>query len=310
MVATPHFLHPPIAIAAMTAGLHVMTEKPIAVRTSDADKMIAASRKNKVLLAVMFQRRTNPVWKKAKSIIESGALGNLIRTCLMESHFRPQSYYDSGGWRGTWAGEGGGVMLNQAPHAFDTFLWLGGMPSSVLAKSATRGHKIEVEDVALAILDYPNGAVGTVYTSTYEFPQVNINQFVGDRATLEIRDGVLRLGSSVPRAGEMLANTADPWDIPIDVWTEVTVKDEPHGHRFMTQDFVDAILDGGPLIAPAAEAMQSLELANAIAVSSDLGKEVKLPLKRKLFDDFLAGRIKTSKVKKVAAPDKVVVPRR
>ena len=311
LIATPHFLHPPIAIAAMKAGLHVLTEKPMAVRTSDADEMVAAAQKHRVKLAVMFQQRTDPRWKKAKTVIASGALGELRRTCMMESYFRTQAYYDSGGWRGTWAGEGGGVLLNQAPHGIDCFLWLGGMPGAVLGRTATQAHKVEVEDLAMALLSYPNGAVGTFYVSTNEFPQVSLFQFAGDRAVLEIRGGVLRLGTSAPPAGEMLKYSKDPWDIPMDVWAEIDVPSEPHGHRSITSNFVRAILDGEPLIAPGEEALRSLELANAITVSSALVKEAKLPLERKLFDDLLQTRIRTSKAaKKQKTPDRVVIPRR
>jgi predicted dehydrogenase len=311
LIATPHFLHPPIAMAAMNAGLHVLTEKPMAVRASDADGMIAAAQEHKVKLAVMFQQRTDPLWKRAKAVIDSGALGHVHRTCMMESYFRTQAYYDSGDWRGTWAGEGGGVLLNQAPHGIDCFIWLGGMPGTVLGRTATKAHVIEVEDLAMALLSYPNGAVGTLYVSTYEFPQVSLFQFVGDRAVLEMRNGVLRLGNSAPPSGEMLRTSKDPWDIPMDVWTEIEVPSEPHGHRCITRNFVGAILDGEPLIAPGEEALRSLELANAITVSGTLEKEVKLPLERKLFDELLDAKIKTSKAKKKQkASDRVVIPRR
>ncbi len=311
LIATPHYFHAPIAIAAMKAGLHVLTEKPIAVRTSQADKMVATAKRKKLKLAVMFQRRTTALWKKAREIIDSGALGKLIRTCMMTSWYRTQSYYDASGWRGTWSGEGGGVLVNQAPHELDLLVWLGGRPSAVLGKAITRGHKLEVEDVATAILTYPNGAVGTLYASTYEFPEVDILQFVGDRGILEVRDGKMRLGVSAPPAGEMLKQSDDPWDIPIDVWTDVDVVDEPSAHRNITSNFVSAVLDGAALTVSGEDAVGSLELANAITVSSALGKEVKLPLRRKLFDDLLDRYIKTSKVKKGPRnANRVVIPRR
>ena len=310
IIATPHFLHPPIARAAIKAGLHVLTEKPMAVRASDADAMIAAAKKRSVKLAVMFQRRTDPVWKKARQIVDSGALGALVRTSVFESYYRTQSYYDNGHWRGTYAGEGGGVLTNQFPHSMDSFIWIGGMPKSVTGKTLSRGHKVEVEDVALALFDYPDGAVGTLYASTYEFPQPNRYEFAGDRATLVIENGKLRLGASAPRAGEMLRTSDNPWDIPMEVWTEVSVPEAPHGHRFVTQNFVDAILDGTPLLASGEEGLKSLELANAIVASSALKKELSLPLKRELFDDLLAGWMKTSKVRKPPDSDKVVIPTR
>ena len=311
LIATPHYFHAPIAITAMEAGLHVLTEKPMAVRTSQADAMVRTAKRKKVKLAVMFQRRTTTLWKKAREIIASGAIGKLIRTCLMESSYRTQSYYDAGGWRGTWAGEGGGVLMNQAPHALDLFVWLGGRPSAVIGKAVTRGHRIEVEDVATALLTYPNGAVGTLYTSTYEFPQMDLFQFVGDGGILEVRDGKMRLGVSAPPAGEMLRRSRDPWDIPTDVWTDVDVREEPGAHVNITRNFVDAILDGTPLVVTGKDALVSLELANAITVSSALGKEVTLPLERKLFDDLLDEYVRTSKGKKGPGnANRVVIPRR
>ncbi len=161
IVATPHWFHPDIAIAAFQKGLHVLSEKPIAVRVSDAERMIKASRKHKKVFAVMFQRRTEPVHRKALELIRSGAIGEIQRTLCLEPWYRAQAYYDSGTWRATWVGEGGGVLINQAPHGIDLFTMLGGMPSTVTAKTRTRLHKIEVEDEACAFLEYPNGAWAT-----------------------------------------------------------------------------------------------------------------------------------------------------
>lgn len=135
LLGTPHYQHATIGIDAANHGIHVLTEKPMAVQASMADRLVDACRKNKVKLGVMFQRRTDPMWKKAKSTIDSGALGKLVRTCMIEPHFRTQAYYDSGGWRATWAGEGGGVMMNQAPHSLDAFVWLGGCPPGCSASA-------------------------------------------------------------------------------------------------------------------------------------------------------------------------------
>jgi predicted dehydrogenase len=306
IIGTPHYAHATVGIAAMNAGLHVLTEKPMTVQTGMADRMIEAARKNKVKLAVMFQRRTDPLWKKAKSIIVSGALGELQRTCMIEPHYRTQAYYDSGDWRATWVGEGGGVMMNQAPHSLDAFVWLGGMPSKVVGKTATRGHRIEVEDCASALLTYPNGATGYLTTSTCEYPGTAVFQFVGDKAVLELRDNVLRIGISAPGAGEYSRTTSESWGTPQAAWSEVKVPQESHGHRFITQNFIDALLDGAKIIAPPEEAILSLELANAITVSSELGREVDIPLRRKLFDDVLKKFIAASKAKAPEGSDKKI----
>ena len=181
----------------------------------------------------------------------------------------------------------------------------------MLGKALTRGHTVEVEDVATAVLTYANGAVGTLYASTYEFPEVNLFQFVGDRGVLEVRDWKLRLGLSAPPAGEMLKNSDDPWDIPLDVWTDVETPTPAKAHRNITANFVDAILDDVPLVVTGRDALGSLELANAVTVSSALGREVKLPLDRKLFDDLLDEYVRTAKGKKGPKDaDRVVIPRR
>ncbi|KPJ56117.1 MAG: hypothetical protein AMS16_02995 [Planctomycetes bacterium DG_58] len=310
LIGTPHYEHATIGIDAAGNGIHVLTEKPMAVQVSMADKLIEACKKNKVKLGVMFQRRAHPMWKKAKSVIDSGALGELVRTCMIEPHFRTQAYYDSGGWRATWSGEGGGVMMNQAPHSLDAFVWLGGMPCKVFGKCDTRAHKIEVEDTASALLTYRNGATGYITTNTFEFPPVSLFQFVGEEAILEIRDGKLRLGVSSPGAAEFIYSTDEPWSFPVPAWTDVAVRDEPHGHRFITENFVRAVLDGEPILATGESARDSLELANAITVSSAQGKEVDIPLKRSLFDNVLKKYVRDSKFRKDARKTKkLVIPK-
>ena len=310
LLGTPHYAHATIGIDAANRGLHVLTEKPMAVQASMADKLIDACKKNKVKLGVMFQRRTDPMWIKAKEIIDSGALGNLVRTCMIEPHYRTQAYYDSGGWRATWSGEGGGVMMNQAPHSLDAFTWLGGMPAKVIGKCDIRAHKIEVEDTASALLTYANGATGYITTNTFEFPPVTLFQFVGDRGILEIRDGKLRLGVSAPAAQEFINTTPEAWSFPISAWTDVAVRDKPHGHRFITMNFVDAVLDGASILATGESARDSLELANAITVSSALGKEVDIPLKRSSFDNLLKKYIRESTfTKDTKKSKKLVIPK-
>jgi len=162
MVATPHYFHPEICIYAMERGKPVISEKPIAVTVSGADAMVEAAQRTGVPFAVMHQSRSEPIWQAAWDLVKSGRLGELYRTMLVYADFRSQAYYNSAGWRATWDGEGGGVLINQSPHSLDRFTWLGGLPNRVTAFNATRNHRIEVEDVAAAMLEYPNGAVGYV----------------------------------------------------------------------------------------------------------------------------------------------------
>ncbi|MCK5843279.1 MAG: Gfo/Idh/MocA family oxidoreductase, partial [Victivallales bacterium] len=149
LIATPHYFHTPLAVAALDAGIHVLTEKPVAVHKADVEKMIAAHAKRPELkFAAMFQMRTQGIWRKLKNLIDSGELGKIKRVnWIITNWYRTQAYYDGGGWRATWKGEGGGVLLNQCPHQLDLFQWLFGMPSKIRAKCALgKYHNIEVED--------------------------------------------------------------------------------------------------------------------------------------------------------------------
>src|SRR5580700_3234474 len=191
-IATPHYFHPLIAIEAFSKGIHVMSEKPLAVTVSAADSMIAAAKSSGLKFGVMYQMRSEPQNQAAKKIVASGQLGEIYRTSLVMAWYRTQAYYNSGGWRATWAGEGGGVLINQAPHFLDLFSWLGGLPATITAQTRTRLHDIEVEDEAFATLEYRNGAHGYLYASTTEVPNNNVLEICGDRGKLILDNGSLR----------------------------------------------------------------------------------------------------------------------
>jgi predicted dehydrogenase len=187
LIATPHYQHPTYTMAAFKAGLHVLTEKPVAVTAKAAAEVNAEHRKHKKLVyAAMFQMRTYPVWRKMKEMVASGQIGEIQRVSwTITNWFRSQAYYDSGGWRATWGGEGGGVLLNQCPHNLDLFQWIVGMPSKVTAFiSLGKYHHIEVEDEVTAYLEYPKKATGVFTTSTGEAPGVNRFEIAGDRGLL------------------------------------------------------------------------------------------------------------------------------
>src|SRR5579862_1913607 len=184
VIATPHYFHPPIAEDAFAHGVHVLSEKPLGVTVSAVDSMIAAAKKSGLKFGVMFQMRAEPHCQAAKKIVDSGVLGDIYRTSLVMAWYRPQAYYDSGGWRATWSGEGGGVLINQAPHYLDLFTWLGGMPAHLTGTTRTRLHNIEVEDEAFATLEYGNGAHGYLYASTTEVPNHNMLEVCGDQGKI------------------------------------------------------------------------------------------------------------------------------
>ncbi len=288
LISTPHPIRPPMAIDAMNAGLHLLSEKPLAECVSAADRMVRAARARNVAFAVMFQRRFDPVFRAAQQWIEAGRLGELCRATMICLEYRPQSYYRQGQWRATWVGEGGGVMINQAPHLIDLFIRLAGMPIEVLGRCETRLHKIETEDHAEAMLRYPGGATGYFICSTNESAPGQMIELSGTRGKLCYRDGVLTLHEFSESVPKFTMNAEHVWSAPEcrNVTPEIPAAE--WGHTDIIRNFARHLLHGEPLVAPGEEGLQSLELANAVWLSSDLGKAVNLPLSRRAYDSFLA----------------------
>jgi len=286
VIATVHYFHPPIAIDAFEAGLHVLSEKPIGVRVSRAEAMVEAARKSGKVFCVMFQMRTTPVVKKAKELIDSGQIGDIRRTLLVSPEFRSEAYYRSGTWRATWAGEGGGVMMNQAPHIMDVFTMLGGLPSRVHGRCDTLLHDIEVEDQATAMLEYANGAAGYFYCSTCERGERTL-EIVGDKGKLRMDGDALRFWRFEPAVSEFNRTNTEMWGFPKSEEVELELEECETGHKAILRNFARAILHDEPLIAPGEVGVKSLELANAITLSSDLGEPVDLPIDRHQFDALI-----------------------
>jgi len=306
IIATPHYDHTPISIAAMQKGIHVLVEKPIAVHVKDARKMIAAYEQARLtypnlVFAAMFMMRTYGYWQKIKELIDSGQLGRLVRaTWIITNWFRTQTYYDNGGWRATWKGEGGGVLLNQCPHNLDLYQWFMGIPKRV-AGYATIGkyHHIEVEDEVTGYFEYENGMVGHFVTTTAESPGSNRLEIVGELGKLIFENGML---SFYRNQESMLENIKTSHSGFQQVENElVDVPYEHHGesgHRLITENFIEAILHGTPLVASAVEGIRSLELGNAIMLSSFLGHPVELPIDAEDYAIRLEALIKTSRFQK------------
>ena len=285
VIATPHYDHTPISIAFMQAGKHVMTEKPVAVHVKDARKMAAAYEEAKkqypdLKFAIMFQQRTYGFWRKIKEMIDGGELGRLMRaTWIITDWYRTQAYYDGGGWRATWSGEGGGVLLNQCPHNLDLFQWLVGMPKRVAGFAHIgKYHNIEVEDEVTGYFEYENGMVGHFLTTTAESPGTNRLEIIGEKGKLTFEDGKLLFDRNAVSMLEDIRVSSKPYDK-----VEHTLEEVPFthhgefGHRFMLENFASAILDGTPLIAEAPEGIHSLTLSNAVMMSTFEGKTIDLP---------------------------------
>lgn len=279
IIAVPHYAHAPIAIAAFEAGLHVLTEKPETVRLSDALAMNEAADRSGKAFGIMFNQRTNELFRKAKELVESGALGARRRLdWVVTNWYRTQAYYDSGSWRGSWQGEGGGVLLNQAPHNIDLMQWIFGMPDKLRATCREGAyHTIEVEDEASIEMRCSDGATARFFTSTGEYPGTNRLEIVGDRGKIVIEQGVLRYWALDFSESEYRVSTSDSSCGIRPTYTEFTQSAPESGHVGVLQAFVDHIRTGTPLIADGREGVHMLSISNAAYLSSWTGEEIALP---------------------------------
>ncbi|WP_338554940.1 Gfo/Idh/MocA family oxidoreductase [Paenibacillus sp. KS-LC4] len=295
-ICTPHYDHPQQAAAALKAGLHVLIEKPAGVYTKQVREMNeAAARSNKVF-GIMYNQRTNPLYAKLRDLITSGELGEVRRTnWIITNWYRSQSYYDSGGWRATWAGEGGGVLLNQDPHQLDLWQWTTGMmPKRVRAFCSFGKHRdIEVENDVTAYVEYENGATGVFVTSTFESPGTNRFEISGERGKIVIENDKMTFWRLRVSETEFNANFKGGFGQP-ECWKfEIPVSDGGN-HMSITQDWVNAILHGTPLLAPGEEGIKGLELSNAMLLSTWTDGWVDLPINEDLFYEKLQERIRNS----------------
>lgn len=306
VIAAPHYDHTPMTIEGFRRGLHVLTEKPIGVHVKDARKMIEAYQqaklnKSDLVFEIMFNQRTFGFWKKIKSLLDDGELGKLLRTTwIITDWFRTQAYYNSGGWRATWRGEGGGVLLNQCPHNLDLFQWFTGMPRRVTGfASMGKYHNIEVEDEVTGFFEYENGMVGHFVTTTAESPGTNRLEIVGENGKLVFEDMKLtffRNRTSMISFSETSRSAFDK----VENW-EIAIPYQHHnegGHRFVLQNFANAIRNGEALIAPGEQGIHSLTLSNAMMLSSFLGRPVDLPFDEDLYEQKLADLAATSRFEK------------
>ena len=306
IIATPHYFHTLQGIDALEQGLHVLTEKPISVHKADCERLIAAHKKPGQVFAAMFQLRTDPKFEKIKKLISTGELGEIVRVNWINTDwFRTEAYYASGGWRATWKGEGGGVLLNQCPHNLDLLQWFCGMPSKVRGFCQIgKYHDIEVEDNVTAYLEYPNGATGVFVTSTGEAPGTNRLEIAGTRGRLVFENGKITFTRNEQDMKKFCEESKIGFAKP-EVW-EINIPYENTGaqHKRITQNFVDAILDGKPLIAPAEEGIHSVELANSILYSSLTNQTIELPLDSAAYEAKLKDLIvHSTHVKKVREVD-------
>ena len=290
ILATPHPLHVALAHYAAARGIHVLCEKPLAASVADADAMLESCRENGVMLGTVFQQRTEPLRRTMKRLVSE--LGELHRVSLSVCYYRPQSYYDSAEWRGTWRGEGGGILM-QAAHALDQLIWLAGMPARVQTLTLTRLHQIETENTAVSILDYGDGKAGWFYISTADTLEDERIEIAGDRGALVWQAGQLRqlkvpvpMSKHLPGAPGMFEPLHGKWR---EVEIDADLKNQPPGHREIVRAFARAVRhnDAGLMFASGEDGLASLELANAMALSGKCGGAVELPLDRARYQAVL-----------------------
>jgi predicted dehydrogenase len=296
IVATPHYDHPPIARQAFAAKLHVMIEKPAGVYTKQVREMIDAYNKTDKILVfgIMYNTRTHPVYQKMREIVQSGQLGELKRTSwLITDWYRSQAYYNSGGWRATWKGEGGGVLINQCPHNLDLWQWICGMPKRITAFCHEgKWHDIEVEDDVTAYVEYENGATGIFVTSTADCPGNNRFEVLGDKGKLVCEHGKLTYYKLEKGEREFNRTNTEMWGTPKAERLEIECPGEYTQHVGVLIDFVKTINGEGKLIAHGEEGINGLTLSNAMHLSSWMKKTIELPFDEDLYQTELEKRFK------------------
>jgi predicted dehydrogenase len=288
IVVTPHPFHAPLAIDALRAGCHVLVEKPIAVQVGEADEMVRAARAADRLLAVNFQQRLRPEVRAIHQVVQSGQLGEIQHVRMVATWTRTRAYFAHAGWRGTWRGEGGGVLMNQSPHNLDMLCYLMDLPARVAAWTRTRLHTIETEDTAHAMLEWPNGALGSIHVSTAEAGTPFLLELTGTGGVLRWDRAGIDLQRFQPNVRIHILEDPGLYSAPEVLPAVVELTEGEGDHVAVYRNFHDAILHGAPLSCDGAEASKSLELANAMIYSSHTGQMVELPLDRAEYAALLA----------------------
>jgi predicted dehydrogenase len=302
LIVVPHYDHPSIAIDGFANNLHVLVEKPAGVYTKQVLEMNAAAAMSDKIYGIMYNQRTNPVYSKIRELVQSGELGEVKRAVwIVTNWYRPQAYHDSGSWRSTWEGEGGGTLINQNPHNLDLFQWILGMPKKIRSFcSFGKYYNIEVEDDVTAYMEFENGSSGVYITSTGEAPGTNRLEISGDMGKIVVEDNIITFHRNrISERDHNLINT-EPFKTP-ECWRcEVpAAKDGGEQHIGILKNFTKAILHGEKLLAPGEEGINGLLISNAIHYSTWTDSMVTLDsFDHDHFYELLQDKIKHSTVKK------------
>jgi len=302
IIATPHYDHPVMGIKTLGSGKHVLVEKPIGVYTKAVRELNEVAQKSDKVFTIMYNQRTNPVYQKVRDLVKGGEVGEIQRVIwVITDWFRTQFYYNSGGWRASWEGEGGGVLLNQCPHNIDLMQWICGMPKRVRSFcDYGKYHDIEVEDDVTAYLEYENGATGVFITSTGEAPGTNRLEISGDKGKLVVEKGEITFYRNIENTSDFLANSKEGFEKPENWECKIPVKGEFTAHVGIMQYFTDRILEGKEQISPGEEGINGLTVSNAIHLSSWTHDWVDIPFDEDKYYEILQEKIANSTAKKSA----------
>lgn len=299
IVAVPHYDHPKYAMECMKRDIHVMVEKPAGVYTKQVREMNEEAKKHNAAFGMMFNQRATDVYIKVHELVHSGKYGQIRRTnWIITNWYRPQAYYDSGDWRATWSGEGGGVLLNQCPHQLDLWQWICGMPVKVMAKiKYGQWHDIEVDDDVTAFVEYENGATGVFVTTTGDGNGSNRLEIQMDKCQIIVDGNDIKMVEYDISEPEHSKTNTDPFGPVPKHEVKVTHEGRAPHHPAVLNAWADHILHGGKMIAEGYEGINGLTLSNAMHLSSWLNKEITLPLDEDLYYEELMKRVATSRRK-------------
>ena len=299
LIAVPHYQHPVLAQAAFKRGLHVMCEKPAGVYTKAVEEMNRAAEESGLAFGMMFNQRTNCLYRKMRDMVQGGELGGLKRVnWIITDWYRTQVYYDSGDWRATWAGEGGGVLLNQCPHQLDLLQWICGLPTRVQAFCHEgKWHDIEVEDDVTAYLEFAGGATGVFITTTGDAPGTNRFEVTGTKGKLVCEDDTLTFWQLEQDEREFCRTATEGFAKPACQKVQVETDGQNPQHIGVLNAFAAHILRGEPLVAGGTEGIRGLTLSNAMHLSGWLGRAVDIPFDQELFLQELDKRRASSRRK-------------
>lgn len=293
-VCTPHFLHFPMTMRAFEYDKHVLVEKPMALTVKEADQMIEEARRKGLKLGVVYQMRTNPVYRKMREMIDEDKIGKVYRICMEACVFRTQAYYKNDSWRGRWMTEGGGALINQTIHYIDVLQWLVGRPVKVYGDIGTLYHDIEVEDIASANLIFEGEARGVFQVSTVDPINTIRIEICGEKGKIISEDGNNEIRYAIlDKSLKEYILDESIWPSLLYWWNKIEVEKSTfeHGHKRIIEDFAQAIIEDREPLVNGEEGRVSLEIVNAIILSSFQGKPIKLPVDREAYEKLLKERL-------------------